>query len=93
VVAGTRADLSSLQSPSFQACSPRKVVLNTSASSWPVWTATTLAVSLVFPSEASAELSLTLVRFLDVHLLEDYLQQQLANDQYDILANLALLKL
>ncbi|GAA5954466.1 hypothetical protein JCM21900_006816 [Sporobolomyces salmonicolor] len=29
----------------------------------------------------------------NVHLLEDYLQQQLANDQYDILANLALLKL
>lgn len=29
----------------------------------------------------------------DVHLLEDYLQQQLANDQYDLLANLALLKL
>ncbi|GAA6043333.1 hypothetical protein JCM8097_008033 [Rhodosporidiobolus ruineniae] len=29
----------------------------------------------------------------NVHLLEDYLQQQLANDQYDALANLALLKL
>ncbi|BGP13527.1 hypothetical protein JCM10213v2_001453, partial [Rhodosporidiobolus nylandii] len=29
----------------------------------------------------------------NVHLLEDYLQQQLANDQYDCLANLALLKL
>ncbi|KWU45150.1 ARM repeat-containing protein [Rhodotorula sp. JG-1b] len=29
----------------------------------------------------------------NVHLLEDYLQQQLANDQYDLLANLALLKL
>ncbi|GAA5846468.1 hypothetical protein JCM11251_007838 [Rhodosporidiobolus azoricus] len=29
----------------------------------------------------------------NVHHLEDYLQQQLANDQYDILANLALLKL
>ncbi|GAA5879958.1 hypothetical protein JCM8547_008600 [Rhodosporidiobolus lusitaniae] len=29
----------------------------------------------------------------NVHLLEDYLQQQLATDQYDILANLALLKL
>ncbi|GAA6061612.1 hypothetical protein JCM10212_000954 [Sporobolomyces blumeae] len=29
----------------------------------------------------------------NVHLLEDYLQQQLANGQYDILANLALLKL
>ncbi|BGP02527.1 hypothetical protein NBRC10513v2_006172 [Rhodotorula toruloides] len=29
----------------------------------------------------------------NVHLLEDYLQSQLSNDQYDLLANLALLKL
>ncbi|GAA5898906.1 uncharacterized protein JCM6883_003467 [Sporobolomyces salmoneus] len=29
----------------------------------------------------------------NVHLLEDYLQQQLADEQYDLLANLALLKL
>ncbi|KAK4698129.1 translation initiation factor 3 subunit K, partial [Phenoliferia sp. Uapishka_3] len=49
-------------------------------------------VSQLNPSTRPQVLT-TLIEGVDCHLLEDYLRDQLSKDQYDLLANLALLKL
>lgn len=82
--------------------SPLHAVLSRLPSLSPPLTATTLTVSPrteVLPQHQTpfhhqpGRANFILCVFADCHLLEDYLNEQLADNTYDLIANLALLKL